>query len=99
MALAVLRCLRYRLTRRGLAEMFTFEGIVFSHEAVRDREAGLASARPDEIRQRRRGRDDNAVSSPKPGCPGRVGGSRQHVAALTGRISAPAGSRVRWRCR
>jgi transposase-like protein len=55
-ALVVLWRLRYRLTLRGLSEMFLLRGLVFSHEAVRDWEAKLAPMPTDELRQRRRGR-------------------------------------------
>ncbi len=54
-ALVVLWRLRYRLTLRDLAEMSLERGIVFSHEAVRDREAKLAPVLSDELRRRRRG--------------------------------------------
>ena len=55
-ALVVLWRLRYRLTLRDLSEMFLQRGIVFSHEAVRDREAKLAPMLADELRRRRRGK-------------------------------------------
>ena len=55
-ALVVLWRLRYRLTLRGLSEMFLLRGLVFSHEAVREWEAKLAPVLADEIRQRRHGR-------------------------------------------
>ena len=53
-ALVVLWRLRYRLTLRDLCEMFLQRGIVFSHEAVRDREAKLAPVLAGELRRRRR---------------------------------------------
>src|SRR3712207_4242146 len=55
-ALVVLWRLRCRLTPRDLAEMFLLRGLVFSHEAVRAREARLAPALAGELRRRRRGR-------------------------------------------
>lgn len=55
-ALVVLWRLRYRLTLRDLAEMFLQRGIIFSHEAVREREAKLAPLLADELRQRRHGK-------------------------------------------
>ena len=55
-ALVVLWRLRYRLTLRDLTEMFLTRGIIFSHEAVREWEAKLASMLADELRQRRHGR-------------------------------------------
>jgi putative transposase len=55
-ALVVLWRLRYRLTLRDLSEMFLTRGIIFSHEAVREWEAKLASMLADELRQRRHGR-------------------------------------------
>jgi transposase-like protein len=54
--LVVLWRMRYRLTRRDLAEMFVQRGLIFSHEAVRDWEAKLAPILADELRCRRRGR-------------------------------------------
>jgi putative transposase len=54
-ALVVLRRLRYRLTLRGLAEMFLQRGIGFSHDAVRGWEAKLARVLADELRRRRQG--------------------------------------------
>ena len=55
-ALVVLWRLRYGLTLQDLSEMFLQRGIVFSHEAVRDREANLAPVLADELRQRRSGK-------------------------------------------
>src|SRR3712207_2570531 len=55
-ALVVLWRLRYKLALRDLPEMFPVRGIVFSHEAVREWEAKLASALAEELRRRRRGR-------------------------------------------
>ena len=43
-ALVVLWRLRHKLSLRDLPEMFLIRGIVFSHEAVRDREAKLTPA-------------------------------------------------------
>ncbi len=54
-ALVVLWRLRYRLTLCNLAEMFRLHGLVFSHEAVCDREAKLTPVLADEFRQRRHG--------------------------------------------
>jgi putative transposase len=48
--LVVLWRLRYRLTLRDLSEMFLTRGIIFSHEAVRRREAKLAPVLADELR-------------------------------------------------
>src|SRR4029450_3229357 len=48
--------LRYKLSLRGLAEIFLIRGIVFTHEAVRDWEARLAPLLTDAPRQRRRGK-------------------------------------------
>jgi putative transposase len=55
-ALLVLWRLVYRLTLRDLAEMFLHRRVVFSHEAVRDREAKLAPVLAHELRQRRHGK-------------------------------------------
>ena len=44
-ALVVPWRLRYKLSLRDLAETFLVRGFVFSHEAVRDREAKLTPAR------------------------------------------------------
>src|SRR5215217_7579793 len=55
-ALVVFWRLRYRLTLRDLAEMSLVRGLVFSHEAVRGREAKLAPMLADELRRRRHGR-------------------------------------------
>ncbi len=52
----VLWRLRYRLTLRDLTEMFLTRGIIFSHEAVREWEAKLASMLANELRRRRHGR-------------------------------------------
>src|SRR3954452_10409921 len=54
-ALVVLWRLRYKLSLRDLPEMFLVRGLVFSHEAVREREAKLAPALAEELRRRRRG--------------------------------------------
>jgi len=48
--------LRHKLRLRDLAEMFLVRGIVFSHEAVRDREARFAPLLADQLRAKRRGR-------------------------------------------
>src|SRR3954467_1835626 len=55
-ALVVLWRLRYRLTLRGLSEMFLQRGIVFSYEAVREWEAKLAPILADELGRRRWGK-------------------------------------------
>src|SRR5918997_603949 len=55
-ALVVLWRLRYRLTLRDLAEMFLVRGLVFSHEAVREWEAKLASVLAGKLRRHRHGR-------------------------------------------
>src|SRR4029079_15548660 len=55
-ALVVLWRLRYKLSLRDLPEMFAVRGIVFSHEAVREWEAKLTPALPEDLRRRRRGK-------------------------------------------
>ena len=55
-ALVVLWRLRYKLALRDLPEMFLVRGIVFSHEAVRAREAKLTPALADDLQRRRRGK-------------------------------------------
>src|ERR1700742_3491615 len=55
-ALVVLWRLRYKLSLRGLAEMFAIRGIVFSYEAVREWEAKLTPALAEDLRRRRRGK-------------------------------------------
>src|ERR1700691_1027839 len=55
-ALVVLWRLRYKLSLRDLTEMFLVRGIVFSHEAVRDREAKLTPVLTEALRRRRRGK-------------------------------------------
>ena len=55
-ALVVLWRLRYQLSLRDLAAMVLVRGIVFSHEAVRDREAKLAPILTEDRRRRRGGR-------------------------------------------
>ena len=55
-ALVVLWRLRHRPTLRDLGEMFLRRGIVFSHQAVRDRGAKLAPVLADGLRQRRHGK-------------------------------------------
>ena len=41
----VLWCVRYKITFRDLAEMLLERGVVFTHEAVRQWEAKLASVK------------------------------------------------------
>ncbi len=53
--LVVLWRLRYKLSLRDLAEMFLARGFVFSHEAVRDREARFAPLITTRLRAKRRG--------------------------------------------
>src|SRR5512132_2758514 len=48
--------LRYKLSLRGLAEMFLIRGIVFTHETVRDWEAKLAPLLAEGLRQWRAGK-------------------------------------------
>jgi len=48
--------LRYKLSLRDLAEMFLIRGLVFTHEAVRDREAKLAPLFAEGLRKRRAGK-------------------------------------------
>ena len=55
-ALVVLWRLRYKLSLRDLSEMFLVRGIVFSHEAVRNRETKLTSVLAESLRRRRRGK-------------------------------------------
>ena len=50
----VLWRLRYKLSLRGLAEVFLIRGIVFSYEAVRDWETKLTPALAENLRRRRR---------------------------------------------
>ncbi|GEO43417.1 hypothetical protein SAE02_75650 [Skermanella aerolata] len=45
-----------KLSLRDLAEILLLRGLVFSHEAIRDWEARLASLLTDALRQRRRGK-------------------------------------------
>ncbi len=52
--LVVLWRLRYTRSVRDLAELFLARGIVFSHEAVRDREARFAPLLADKLRAKRR---------------------------------------------
>jgi putative transposase len=47
--------LRYKLSLRDLAEMLLERGFVFSHEAVRDREARFAPLLAERLRAKRRG--------------------------------------------
>ncbi|CAO3437685.1 Integrase, catalytic region [Azospirillum endophyticum] len=54
--LIVLWRLRLKLSLRDLAEILLLRGLVFSHEAVRDWEAKVASRLTDALRQRRRGK-------------------------------------------
>jgi transposase-like protein len=51
---------RYKLSLRDLAEMFLQRGIGFTHEAVRDWEAKLASLLSDSLRKRRSGAVGNS---------------------------------------
>jgi putative transposase len=53
--LVVLWRLRYKLSLRGLAEMFLERGFVFTHEAVRDWETRFALLLADQLRVKRRG--------------------------------------------
>jgi len=53
--LVVLWRLRYKRSLRDLAAMFLARGFVFSHEAVRDREARCAPLLTARLRARRRG--------------------------------------------
>ena len=53
--LVVLWRLRYKLRLRDLAEVFLARGLVFSHEAARDREARFAPLLTDRLRAKRRG--------------------------------------------
>ena len=53
--LVVLWRLRYKCSLRDLAEMFLERGCVFSHEAVRDREARFAPLLAARLRAKRRG--------------------------------------------
>lgn len=55
-ALVVLWRLRYKLSLRNLPEMFAVRGMVFSHEAVREKEAKLTPALAEDLRRRRRGK-------------------------------------------
>src|SRR3954463_13850482 len=48
--------LRYKLNLRDLAEMFLIRGLVFTHEAVRDREAKLAPLFAEGLRKPRAGK-------------------------------------------
>jgi putative transposase len=48
--------LRYKLALCDLSEMFLIRGIVFRHEAVRDRETKLTPALTESLRRRRRGK-------------------------------------------
>jgi putative transposase len=54
-ALLVLWRLRYKLALRGLPEMFSVRGTVFSYEAVRDWEVKLTPALAEDLRRRRHG--------------------------------------------
>jgi putative transposase len=50
--LAVLWRLRYKLSRRDVAEMFLARGFTFTHEAIRDWEARFAPLITDHLRTR-----------------------------------------------
>lgn len=54
--LVVLWRLRYKLSLRDLAEMFLERGFEFTHEAVRDWEAGFAPLLTQQLRARRTGK-------------------------------------------
>jgi putative transposase len=54
--LVVLWRVRYKLSRRDLAEMFLDRGVVFTHEAVREWETKLAPVLSEPLRKYRRGR-------------------------------------------
>ena len=54
--LVVLWWLRYNLTLRVLSEMFLERGLVFTHEAVREREKRFAPLMSEELRKRRCGK-------------------------------------------
>jgi putative transposase len=72
-ALVVLWRLRYKLALRDRPEMFLIRGIVFSHEAVREREAKLTPALAEPLRRRRRGKA--GCSWGKAGCSWYVDGT------------------------
>ncbi len=54
--LVVLWRLRYKLSRRDLAEMFLERGFAFTHEAVRDWETRFALLITQQLRAKRRGK-------------------------------------------
>jgi transposase-like protein len=54
--LVVLWRVRYKLSFRDLAEMFLEQGVVFTHEAVREWEAKLALVLSEPLRKQRRGK-------------------------------------------
>jgi transposase-like protein len=54
--LVVLWRVRYKLSLRDLVEMFLERGVVFTHEAVREWEAKLASVLRETLRKYRRGK-------------------------------------------
>src|SRR5215213_8175223 len=72
-ALVVLWRLRYKLALRDRPEMFLIRGIVFNHEAVREREAKLTPALAEPLRRRRRGKA--GCSWGKAGCSWYVDGT------------------------
>ena len=51
---------RYKLSLRGLPEVFLERGIVFTHEAVREWEAQLAPLLRERLRKHRRGRSGSS---------------------------------------
>jgi putative transposase len=53
--LVVLWRLRYKLSLRDVAEMFSARGFVFTHETVRDWESRFAPLISDQLRAKRRG--------------------------------------------
>ena len=68
-ALVVFWRLRYKLSLRGLPEMFLIRGIEFSYESVQNWKARLTPSLIDSLRRRRKGR---------------IGRSRGHGALLIG---------------
>ena len=52
---AVVWRLRYKLSRRDVAEMFLSRGFTFTHEAIRDWEARFAPLITEQLRMKRRG--------------------------------------------
>jgi putative transposase len=53
--LVVIWRLRYTLSLRDMAEMFSERGLTFTHEAIRDWEARFASLLTEQLRTKRRG--------------------------------------------